>query len=718
MLQLEELQCIMTEALKENGLRLPANDVQELSFALYEEALGPDDIDTGEISIDQLKDALAKHDGILENLTISLNHWLVPKKPRPKETYWQKKKKSFWRSFSWTHIKKNPQLFVFMSCLFIINIILFISRAVYFKDFKNADETAPNMFYVFSRACGRTLLFNCMMIMVVVLRYTITMLRNLGLGKFLPLDHNIYIHKIIGMLIFFQAWWHTIMHLINFGVNVQPDPVHFVKLQDEKKYWNSSQLGYNPPPEGEKWGYHDWILSWSPGVFGIIGGIANPTGVALIIILTVMAICSMPFVRKSGRFEVFYFTHLLYYAFFTLLIFHAPEFWKWVIAPLVIFVLEKLYRTLASFLGVGKSYIIEATVLASKVTKLKIKRPDGFKYSPGDWAFIRIPTIANSEWHPFTISSAPENMEHVTFHIRGVGQWTNKLYDYVEAKKKRQGIESRRQSMRTPRSKKKDLKNGEQQNGTKGKTQVELTFSDAKPIEDTVDAKDMMEVNFDGPFGAPATNIFRAEHAVLVATGIGVTPFSSILQSIMYRYHSSKRECPRCSFRWLTDLGDAMQNLQKVDFIWINRDQKSFEWFLNLLSMIEADQESDQDYTCENGVCTENSKLPAGKQAAASGQFLDLHLYFTQALQRSDVRAVGMHLAMDLLHKRSGGKDIMTGLKSKTNAGRPNWDKILQKLQAERKGKITVFYCGNPVVASILRGKCEQFGFDFRKEVF
>ena len=67
---------------------------------------------------------------------------------------------------------------------------------------------------------------------------------------------------------------------------------------------------------------------------------------------------------------------------------------------------------------------------------------------------------------------------------------------------------------------------------------------------------------------------------------------------------------------------------------------------------------------------------------------------------------------------QSGGKDILTGLKSRTNAGRPNWDKIFQKLQAERKGKITVFYCGNPVVASIIRGKCEQFGFDFRKEVF
>ena len=97
-----------------------------------------------------------------------------------------------------------------------------------------------------------------------------------------------------------------------------------------------------------------------------------------------------------------------------------------------------------------------------------------------------------------------------------------------------------------------------------------------------------------------------------VATGIGVTPFSSILQSIMYRYHSSKRECPRCQFRWMTDLGDAMQNLQKVDFIWINRDQKSFEWFLNLLSMIEADQETDQNYVCENGVCNFGGTMSEG----------------------------------------------------------------------------------------------------------
>ena len=71
--------------------------------------------------------------GVLENLTISLNHWLVPKKPKPKETFWQRRKKRFQRRFSWTHIKKNWQLFVFMGFIFTVNVILFVTRAVYFR---------------------------------------------------------------------------------------------------------------------------------------------------------------------------------------------------------------------------------------------------------------------------------------------------------------------------------------------------------------------------------------------------------------------------------------------------------------------------------------------------------------------------------------------------------------------------------------------------------
>ena len=74
------------------------------------------------------------------------------------------------------------------------------------------------------------------------------------------------------------------------------------------------------------------------------------------------------------------------------------------------------------------------------------------------------------------------------------------------------------------------------------------------------------KIFIDGPFGAPASNIFRAEHAVLIATGIGVTPFSAILQSIMHRYKDIKRECPRCNLKWNDDIAahSSSQNLKKV----------------------------------------------------------------------------------------------------------------------------------------------------------
>lgn len=59
-----------------------------------------------------------------------------------------------------------------------------------------------------------------------------------------------------------------------------------------------------------------------------------------------------------------------------------------------------------------------------------------------------------------------------------------------------------------------------------GKGHVAVNFPVGRPLE----------IFIDGPYGAPSSHIFRAQHAVLVGTGIGVTPFASILQSIMHRY--------------------------------------------------------------------------------------------------------------------------------------------------------------------------------------
>jgi hypothetical protein len=48
----------------------------------------------------------------------------------------------------------------------------------------------------------------------------------------------------------------------------------------------------------------DWLLTSKPGKFGLVGGVANPTGISLIIILVVMFGCSQSFVRRGGSFEV------------------------------------------------------------------------------------------------------------------------------------------------------------------------------------------------------------------------------------------------------------------------------------------------------------------------------------------------------------------------------------------------------------------------------
>lgn len=58
--------------------------------------------------------------------------------------------------------------------------------------------------------------------------------------------------------------------------------------------------------------------------------------------------------------------------------------------------------------GRGKTYISSGLLLPSKVTHLVIKRPLHFYFRPGDYVFVNIPAIAKYEWHPFTLSSAPE----------------------------------------------------------------------------------------------------------------------------------------------------------------------------------------------------------------------------------------------------------------------------------------------------------------------
>ena len=71
-----------------------------------------------------------------------------------------------------------------------------------------------------------------------------------------------------------------------------------------------------------------------------------------------------------------------------------------------------------------------------KVTHLVLTKPVNFSYQPGDYIFVQIPAIAKYEWHPFTISSAPEQLGFLWLHIRSVGTWTKKLFEFFEKRNK------------------------------------------------------------------------------------------------------------------------------------------------------------------------------------------------------------------------------------------------------------------------------------------
>ncbi|GBN68743.1 NADPH oxidase 5, partial [Araneus ventricosus] len=90
-----------------------------------------------------------------------------------------------------------------------------------------------------------------------------------------------------------------------------------------------------------------------------------------------------------------------------------------------------------------------------------------------------------------------------------------------------------------------------------------------------------------------------------------------------------------------------------VDFFWLNRNQRCFEWFVNLLSELEVEQ----------------------AQLEEKDRFLDIHMYITSALHRTDMKAVGLQMALDLLYKKEK-RDLITGLKSRTQPGRPDWNKV------------------------------------------
>ncbi|XP_075995786.1 NADPH oxidase 5 isoform X1 [Genypterus blacodes] len=620
----DELRTVLKSCLRESAISLPEEKLDDLTLALFESA---DKDNSGSITFEELKAELEKFPEVMENLTISAANWLKPpdldQKRRQTPRYLTR---AYWHN--------NSRKLLFLCVYACLNFTLFMTAML--------QNSHGGVCFMVAKGCGQCLNFNCTFIMVLMLRRCLTWLRATWIVRVLPLDQNILLHQIVGYAILCFTLVHTTAHILN-----------FVQLSQNSEY--------------SVWEY---LLTTRPGI-GWVKGTASVTGVILQVAISLMVICSSTFVRRSGHFEVFYWSHLSYVLVWSLLMVHCANFWKWFVAPGLVFLLEKIVGIAVS--RMGGLYIVEVNLLPSKVTHLVIRRPPFFHFKPGDYVYINIPVIAKYEWHPFTISSAPEQPDSLWLHIRSMGQWTNRLYEYF----------------RQPESETDSPK----RLATSLKNRRQLTQNSAKFGENHRFCN--IKCYVDGPYGTPTRQIFASEHAVLIGAGIGITPFASILQSIMYRYRRRKQNCPSCNYSWCENIKDSDMKLRKVDFIWINRDQKSFEWFVSLLTKLEMDQADEEP----------------------EGRFLEMHMYMTSALSKNDMKAIGLQMALDLLAKKEK-RDSITGLRTRTQPGRPEWGKVFQKIAEENKGKVHVFYCGSPALAKLIKAQCEHFGFHFYKENF
>ncbi|XP_069102288.1 NADPH oxidase 5-like isoform X2 [Argopecten irradians] len=631
----EELKTVLMSCTEESSLSISEENMDALTDILFDSA---DEDNSGSISFEELKAELEKHPGVLENLTISAAQWLKP----PAKT----KNKRRRRYCTVAYLRNNLKKVVFLVLYFLVNIALG-SYAAY--SYRNS-----NGFIIAARICGMNLNFNCMFILVLMLRKSITYLLMTKIARILPLEQNILFHKMVGWMIGFYSVVHTLAHVGN------------AILLDQSK------------PDLALWE----IFFTTRAGYGWVYGTAILTGWALDIVLVIMIICSLEFVRRGGHFQVFYNTHMLYILFWILLIIHGSNFWKWFVGPGVIFIIEKLLRSkLIKKARYGDTYIEKVNLLPSGVTHLVISRPAKFKYKAGDYVFIQIPAIAKQEWHPFTISSAPEMNGHIWLHIRSAGHWTNKCYKYFE------NLDPELEKGKIRRSPMENIEiKLEEESGLRRKEKTKVV---------------RVQCFIDGPYGTATREIYETEHAVLVGAGIGITPMASILQSVMYRYKSSLRTCPHCQKDFYGDIPETTMKLKKVDFVWVNRDQKAFEWFVSLLTQLEIDQGE-----------IETNGGPTG-----SHRIIDMHMFMTAAQKKTDMKGIGLQMALDLMHKKEN-RDMITGLKTKTEPGRPNWGKLFEKIMKENRGRIKVFFCGAPALGKIIKAECEKQKIGFSKENF
>jgi predicted ferric reductase len=218
------------------------------------------------------------------------------------------------------------------------------------------------------------------------------------------------------------------------------------------------------------------------------------------------------------------------------------------------------------------------------------------------------------------------------------------------------------------------------------------------------DQKDAV-VCIEGPFSTCTSYIFDCEHVVLIGAGIGITPYISALENLIYQLREQRCICFQCGTKNYNQEKLTSRKLKKIDFIWVNRDIGNFSWFHNILDEFEAEQDAYLNATTTN---------PQEQRS----RYLDIHLYCTSI--RSNEQAMLANLPYNLIanmYEVMQHQDMHTQLRTPTHVGRPPWKLLFAKFKAEHRST-NVFFTGNKIMGDEIKKHCNEHTFTFQHEPY
>jgi len=466
--------------------------------------------------------------------------------------------------------------------------------------------------------------------------------------KFIPLDESQWFHRQVAYSMAVWTSVHVLAHYVNF-FNVEKSQIRPL---------TAIQIHYADA-----------------------GGI---TGHIMLLCMVLMYTTAHHKIRQQS-FETFWYTHHLFIPFMLGLYTHATgcfvrdttvpfspfdetdfwahcigyQGWRWELWGGGLYFIERVYREIRSR---RETKIVRVVRHPYDAMEIQFKKPS-MKYKAGQWLFLNVPSVSREQWHPFTITSCPYD-EYISVHVRQVGDFTRALGDALGA----------------------------------GAAQSKLYDGEPGAMYEVAlqNGQQMPALRIDGPYGAPAEDVFENEIAVLIGTGIGVTPWAAILKNIWHM-----RNGPNPPTR-----------LRRVEFIWVCKDTTSFEWFQVLLSSLEA-----------------QSQEAASRPGSSGNEFLKIHTYLTQKLNEDDTNNI-------ILNSVGSNVDPLTELKSRTNFGRPDFGRLfagmrdgildrtyLNGLEGDMRTNVGVYFCGPNVAAREIKKACKkatvrEVNFSFWKEHF